>query len=311
MERKDDFINSWEYQSFLDMTSIYTKDDGYYKMFYSNDYPIPFVKEIEEENHDLEQDLQKNEPHNLKEKIKKTIYFYPIKVSQYELFANMCDVLVMDEDKMQGSDYTTITMTYLDYLLYKANKKDGNDGNHALLYILFKLLSLVLRIDISLIDMYIIDGTLYLQIDGVNYDAKDFDLMRKIICDQNCIEIPDVTIHPDIKRKIREAEVFRNKRRKNRQCSFEDMKSRVSGRTGFTCREINQMTIREFSKLLESLEIISAYDLETLLSPNMDKKDQIKIKHWLSEIPKVDKFKEYTIETSDVSTKLSGKNPNA
>ena len=68
MERKDDFINSWEYQSFLDMTSIYTKDDGYYKMFYSNDYPIPFVKEIEEENHDLEQDLQKNEPHNLKEK---------------------------------------------------------------------------------------------------------------------------------------------------------------------------------------------------------------------------------------------------
>ena len=91
----------------------------------------------------------------------------------------MCDVLVMDEDKMQGSDYTTITMTYLDYLLYKANKKDGNDGNHALLYILFKLLSLVLRIDISLIDMYIIDGTLYLQIDGVNYDAKDFDLMRK------------------------------------------------------------------------------------------------------------------------------------
>jgi hypothetical protein len=215
----------------------------------------------------------------------------------------------LDEEHRQGGDVKAIPLNYLNYLLYKLDKKSVS---------VFFELKTILQMCLGLeSDMVSEDGNILPTIDFIRtgenklsirilneiYDYKDFDIIRKIICEQNCIEMPDLNIPPSLKKKYREQDDYYRKINKNKICGFDELKSRITGRTGIMKQEINKMTIREFTQLVESLEIISSYDSEILLTPNMKKEDAQKIKHWLCPSKEEDRYAKYRTDIAAYSEK--------
>lgn len=233
------------------------KDGLYEPFFYTNDYPVPY----------------------------KNLKIYPITTDLYQVFHVYVECLILDEEHKQGGNKEAIKLSYLDYLYYKARNNDN-----APLYMLLRLLEMCLHLDkymitdecnkIPTVDYLTENDKLLIRIENDVYDSKDFDKIRKIICEQNCVEMPDLTIHPDIKKLYKEQDDFARKKTKSKVCSFDEMKSRITGRTGITKNIINSMSIREFTQLLESLERITSYDLTMVNLPDIDKKYRNKIPHW-------------------------------
>ena len=244
-------------------------------LFYTNDYPVPY----------------------------KDLEIYPIKVDLYQIFHILVDCLILDEEHKQGGDPKAIPLNYLGYLFYKCKKMDSS-----VLSELKIVLQLCLHINntfvssdgeiIPSIDFLYIDNKPSIRIINTIYNSKDFDEIRTIICEQNCVEMPDLTIPMSLKKKYKEQDEFIRKQNKNKVCSLDEMKSRITGRTGITKDKLNQMTIREFAQLIESLEIITSYDTEIPLTPNMKKEDQQKIRHWLSTAKDEDKYAKYRMDVT-------------
>lgn len=265
------------------LCNLYKQSGGaeaLHELFYANDFPIPY----------------------------KNLLIYPVNVCLYQIFHSFADCLILDEEQLEGGDVKAIKMSYLSFLYYRAKKDKGIAlGN------LIEVLKMVLKVEGFLDDNkeipcigYAFDDKDNLRIRVFNdtYDHKDFNKIRKIICEQNCIEMPDMEMHPSLKKKYKEAQDFARKLNKNKVCSFEDMKSRITARTGLVREQLNNLTIREFTKLLESLEIIVTYDIETLLSPNMKKEDIKKIPHWLSEVKNTDKYKDYRTDLDKLKSDI-------
>ena len=92
-------------------------------------------------------------------------------------------------------------------------------------------------------------------------------------------------------------EEFKRKHARHKMCSLEELKYRVMGKTGLSFNKINELSVRQFTKLVESLEAISSYELNMVLAPNMEKKDQQNIVHWLASVDK----KKNAIEDNSIS----------
>lgn len=67
-------------------------------------------------------------------------------------------------------------------------------------------------------------------------------------------------------------------------CSFEDQINVVVAQSSYRRDEIMTMTIRSFTRLLTRIDKIMSYEISTLLSPNMEKKDRDKIPHYMESI---------------------------
>lgn len=249
-------------------------------LFYTNDYPVPY----------------------------KDLEIYPIRVDLYQIFHILVDCLILDEEHRQGGDPKAIPLSYLGYLFYKC-KKSGT----SVLSELRTILQICLHIEdtvitnegekIPSIDFVYIENKPFIRILNLVYSASDFDEIREIICEQNCIETPDMTIPLSLKKKYREQDEHVRKLNKNKVCSFDEIKSRITGRTGITKETLNKITVREFSQLVESLELITAYDTEIPLTPNMKKEDAQKIKHWLSPSKEEDKYAKYRTDMTAYAEK--------
>jgi hypothetical protein len=269
-----------EYQTLCEIFKIIgSTENAYEPFFFTNDYPVPY----------------------------KNIMIYPIKVSLYQVFHICVETLILDEEHRQGGDKYAIPLTYLNYLLYKAEVKKVN-----VFFQLKTLLKMCLHLDeyfvsadgenIESINFFKNDkGKLLIRINNDIYDSKDFDIIRKIICEQNCVEMPDLNIPPDLKKKYREQDDYYRKLNENKMCNFDELKSRVTGRTGIIKQDINKMSIREFTQLVESLDMITSYDTQILLTPDMKKEDAKKIKHWLCSAKAKDRYAKYRTDITAYS----------
>ena len=275
-------IETPEYQQFLHISQYFYGTKDYYNLFYANNYPIAYKKILSEGD--------ENTPPEVK-----FFYIYPVPLSLYEAFGGILQaVFNLDEEKMQGKDPRTIKLSYLDFLVYKSSQdKDGD----VLLILLFEALSQCLHLTSDQIKLDIIDGQLKLFLDGVEISHQEFNEIRNIILDQNNIEKVDLSIHPSLRKVLRDAEEFKRKHARHKMCSLEELKYRVMGKAGLSFNEINNLSVRQFTKLVESLEAISSYELNMILAPNMEKKDQQNIVHWLASVDK----KKNAIEDNSIS----------
>lgn len=298
-----DIIETPEYKDFVQVAQYFYGTKEYYSFFYANNYPVAYMKQTGIKT--IEEDDGVGGTRQVRVPEFKTYYIYPIPISLYEVLGGLISmVLNLDEEKMQGSNPETIKMSYLDFLLYKTIK----DNNQTLFFLLWEVLSQCLHLAKDKIDMNIDDsGKLHFYLDDVEIEPEEFDEIRNIILEQNNIEKVDLSIHPSIRQKLKEVEEFKRSHNKNKMCSFEDLKYRIMAKTGISFEEINKMSIRQFTKLLESCEVLSNYELEMILSPNLEKKDQQNIKHWLSDISKSKKetIEENSIEFEEMKAKLS------
>jgi hypothetical protein len=250
-----DLENLNNYKKIVELYHLMNDDEALLKVFYANDYPVPF----------------------------KELILYPVEVDLYLYFHLLVECLVLPH-KVSG-DLKAISMSYFKYLCYLATEK--GETHH--LVQLGELLLIILKKPKE----YIKDGVekctieinlqkCILKIEDKSFNEKDFDKLRKIILEQNAIELPDETIHPDVLKAYKEMEEYKIKQSKVKMCSFEDQINVVVAKSSYRRDEVVKMTIRSFSRLLERVDKIMHYEIMTLLSLEMDKKDRQSIEHYMA-----------------------------
>jgi hypothetical protein len=209
----------------------------------------------------------------------KGLVFYPGLVKDYIPVFYFSDCLTMDKNSIP--DVKIISMTYLDYM-YSESTKDKP-------YLSFfdALLRIILRKPNMVSRYYRNNGRSYFEIDGQEYNSTDFDEIKKIITEYNCIDVPDEMIQKEIRDADKKAKEMRS-RNSGKMASLEDQIVCVLISSGLSLEEISNLSIRKFIKILERADAKLHYEiyLSASLSGMVEFKDKSFIKHWLSDINK-------------------------
>lgn len=221
----------------------------------------------------------------------KGLTLYPVQIKFHPFFSMFVSCLTMD--KNHTGDFNIVSMSYLKYLYYLAWEKKQSEY----LLLLKELLLLCTRLDAEFEDDngnkhetidFITDekGRPKIQILNNLYNEKDFQKIREIICVQNDVGLPNDKIHSDIQKAIDFAAELDKKTNGDKICSLESLINALSVACGIDEKILRDKSIRKIINMLERYEILSSYQLQTILSPNMDEKGRKKITHWLSETKK-------------------------
>ena len=251
---------SGNYEKIVKLYHTYKDDEQFFKIFYANDYPIPY----------------------------KSLLLKPVKVDMALFFELFSQCLLLPH--LTSGDIKAISMNYLKYLCYLGTDK----GKPEHLVCLIELLKIVLDIDDkyidsngvekSAIDIDVDKGLLIIK--GEIFDGKDFDKMRKIILEQNGVEMLDETINANLLKAYNENKEFEAKHNSLKMCSLEDQINIVVAMTGYRRDEVLDMTLRSFTRLFTRIDKIMTYEIMTLLSPYIDEKKNGKIGHYAESIDK-------------------------
>lgn len=249
------------------------KDKKLLSTFYDNDYPVPI----------------------------KGLYLYPLTVDTYIYFYSL--VGSIGDSKNMSGDIEAISTSYLGWLYKQALRGDYDRISRCLL--LLKLAFKLEGDDGENIDIITTNnGKNYnLKIKDTVFDEQEFDEIRKIICEQNGYEMVDESVHPDWYKAQKEMEEYRAKHSNFKMCSLGDRMNVIISR-GVPKSEVLKMTIRTFDRLIERTDLIMNYELMTLLSPNLEKKDREKIIHYLSDTTQIDKFADIKVDYDEMKNKI-------
>ena len=239
----------------------------------------------------------------------KDILFYPVTVKDALLFNVYSQCLVIDKDSIPNAEI--ISMTYLEYL-YKATI-DNMDETPYLLWF-DRLLALSTRDETfdkleESIKRYRYDekDKPFFVIGEQTFYSEDFEEIRKIICEQNLVDLPDLSLSKEVRDSLEKAMEYKNKLSGNKSASFEDYLISVSVITGWTLEYIYSMSIRKFLKAVKRLDNYIHYRiyLAAAMSGMVEFKDKSFIHHWLSNIDDDDKYKEVSMSMDDMQNKIS------
>lgn len=266
-----------DYEKLVELFNKYGNED-WYAAFYANDYPIPY----------------------------KGLVIYPVQVALYYVFHSFVECLLLPH--LTSGDINALSKPYFEYLIYLAETK----GQRLYLQELFELLSIVLHLPIlnedNISNICIVkDGENHLlKIGSEVYNSQDFDNIRKIICEQNAIEMPDEETHPDILKAIKEVEEYKRKQAKVKLCSFEDQINIVVAKSSYRRDECLKMTIRSFTRLLERVDKIMHYEIMSLLAPNLEKEVVKNIEHYMAaNKTRKEKYREAMVEQDKINNKIN------
>jgi len=224
--------------------------------------------------------------------------FYPVRLRDYLLFINAIDCLLIDKNSIP--DAKIISMSYMEYLLLSSNEDNSNIEK------LFALLSICLKIDFEEIKIGEDENKkLLLVLSGIKIDFDNFETIKKIILEQNSVEIPDYTIQKEIRDKIEEGRRMSAKGG-TKMASFEDQIVSLSMASGIPMEQIYDMTYRKFLKSVSRMDLLIHYKiyLQSSLSGMVTFKSTNFIKHWLTQT-KDDKDDNGLLELDAVKDKLN------
>lgn len=280
-------------------------------MEYTNyDEILNYYMDLYKDNPDIEDFLMQNDlpvPY-------KDLKIFPVKISMNIFFQSFASCLVLQQHRI--ADAEVLRLKYLDFLFY-VNKVKGIDNTLYSLY-LKELLYICLRLprtiknenneDIPTIDFVYSNNNHLIRIYNKTYNAEDFENIRRIICKQNLIELPDVKSSPDIEKKYEEYIAYLKKIGKIKTGNFEDLSLCLMSELGYTKEEVKNLTIRTFYSLLERVGFIMDSKILRLLSPNLEKKDIDKIPNWTDKIVRKTHLEEMSSSVQDMEKKISGTN---
>jgi hypothetical protein len=265
------------YEKCVELFKWFGEKEELYDVFYANDYPIPY----------------------------KGLLIYPVQVDLYIFFHQLVDCLLLPH--LTSGDAKAISMPYFEYLVYLLKEK----RQPQYLWELIQLLLICLRMKATdengrqMIEI-VPDGKHYLlRIGNETYDSADFDKIRKIICEQNAVEMPDEKTHPDIVKAMKEVEEYKRKQAKVKICSFEDQINIVVAKSSYKRAECLTMTIRSFTRLLERVDKIMHYEIYTLLSPNLTDEGKKSIEHYMAaEKTREERYQENLLDQDEQNQKI-------
>jgi hypothetical protein len=221
----------------------------------------------------------------------KGLSFRPIKVSEYFDFHLLAQCLTLE----RTSEMAGITMSYLEYLVYK------NDEKNNLIYLLDALLRLTLGKQDDA-DFLIQFGTSskgkpLFEIGGTIYDSNDFDAIREIIAEQNCLELPDEMIQKNVRDTIADARRYKARMSGTTVASIEDQMIALSLFSGIQLRDIYEFPIRKFIKAIRRANhmILQNIYMQASVSGMVEFKDKKVLTGWLADLEDSDKDSDVTM----------------
>lgn len=239
----------------------------------------------------------------------KKLLLYPILVKDYVSLSYYS--LCLKTDKNSIPDAKFITMSELEYLYYVSQTE--NTVPYVLL--IDRLLSLVLRDEDSFSDVsksilrykYTKNNKPVFLIGEEEYTAKDFMEIKKIIAEQNDIELPDTNISKEVRNYLEKARDYRRKIHGEKPASLEDYIVSMSVATGWSMEYIYSMPIRKFQKAMSRLDNYIHYKiyLAASMSGMVEFKDKSFIKHWLTNLDAKDKYADVSVNLDALQSKIS------
>jgi hypothetical protein len=272
-----------DYKKLYDLYKKFGSGEDLNVVFYSTNQPVPY----------------------------KDLFIYPVKTIYYMFFHSLAECFFVN--KYDSGLAECMGMNPLQFLFYQDLSKKIDNANNYLPRLEFLLLMCLQKPEFDNSGektiKFIEKGKKQLiSIDGKLYDWKDFEKMRDIICEQNCIELPDWKIHPDIRKKLKEKDELMARINKRKIASFEELIDCLMLASGYTEEYILNLSIRRFTNLLRRYDIMKNYELMTILSPNMEKKDRDNILSWNSAIPKQDQYFSKVTNLAEIEKKVNGIN---
>ena len=240
----------------------------------------------------------------------KKLKLYPVTVRDYLSFSMFAQCLTFDKNSIP--DINIISMTNLEYIFYTA-QKDIEEKPY--IFFLDRLLSICLKEDASFEKMeesikrydYNEKGKPIFRIEEEIYDSNDFEEIKKIIAEQNKLELIDENISKEVRDSLEKAREFKRKTSGTKSLSLEDYVVSVSLVTGWTLDYIYSMPARKFFKTVKRADALIHYKiyLAASMSGMVEFKDKSFIKHWLLETGDENKYSDVTVGLDEIQDKIS------
>jgi len=240
----------------------------------------------------------------------KKLKIYPVTVKDYILFSGYSACLSLDKNSVP--DVKIISMSYLDYMFHLAIAEP--DGEPHILW-LDRILAMCLKDDNSFEDMeksisrYTKDanGKACIIIGNETYTGYDFNEIRKIICEQNLVSLPDENISKEVRDSLEEAKRYKMRHSGTRPASIEDYIISLSTTTGWQIEYVYSMSIRKFVKSIRRLDNLIHYKiyLSASMSGMVEFKDKSFIKHWLTNIEEDDEYSDVSVDLDKIQGTVS------
>ena len=238
----------------------------------------------------------------------KNIKIYPATVRDYGLFKHYEECFSLEKNSIP--DPKIILMTELEYLYYLFQI----DKEKPYLIWFDRILSICLKDNNEFEDMqksleryrYDEKGKPCFLIDGEKYTATDFAEIKKIICAQNLVELPDENISKDVRDSLERAKQYKNKGEDKNPATLEDYIISLATLTGWNFDYIYGMTMRKFIKCLKRMDMYIHYKifLSASMSGMVEFKDRSFIKHWLNGLDD-EKYKDVSVDLNVIQDKIS------
>jgi hypothetical protein len=233
----------------------------------------------------------------------KNIKLYPVKVKDYDMFYRCISSLTIE--KQSVSDVNIIKMSYLEYLYH--SHVDKNEIDYLILF--DYLLHLCMRLDENIEIKYQVNNgnKPVFKINEEVFDSADFDEIRSIICDQNCVELADETIQKEIREKMQEAREMKARNSGNKPASFEDTILCLIASTSMNLEQVYDLSLRKFIKLLQRVDAKLHYQIymTAAMSGMVEFKDKSILRHWMSDLEKENKNSDVLLNFDSVKNKVS------
>ena len=235
----------------------------------------------------------------------KELLIYPATMDRYLDFHFYITCLLLDKNSIPNPE--VITMTYLQFMYYMASTTEL-----PYLYMFKELLKMVLHIDNDSDLWFGTDpnGKAIFKIKGIIYDSDDLNKITDIIFLQNSIEHIDDTIQKEVRDAMEKARVYKMKQNEYKMCSLEDQMVCVLISTSLKFEDINKLTIRKFSKIFERVDYKLHYEiyLSAEMSGMVKFKDENKLKHWMADLTKSDKYEDVKVDADEMHHKIDDVN---
>lgn len=238
----------------------------------------------------------------------KNIKIYPVTVRNYGDFMGYSECLTMEKNSIP--DPKIISMTELEYMCHLLQT-----GEKPYLFWFDKILSLCLKDEKGFEDIkesmgryrYDEKGKPFFIIGKDNYTGKDFEEIKRIICIQNIVELPDENISKEVRNSLEKAKEYKRKIAGEVPATLEDYIISLATLTGWDFDYIYNMSIRKFTKCLRRLDMYIHYKifLSSAMSGMVEYKDKSFIKHWLSGLNDDNKYKDVSMDLDTVQDKIS------
>lgn len=234
----------------------------------------------------------------------KRLLLYPPKLRDYVEFYSTVDCLQLEIDGFEGSvedKIKVIQMKYIDFLFFVSDDKNQTVAK------LFYLLKLMLHADDNTKIYPYLDSNnhVYLDINGEIYDWQDFDEIKKIICEQNMIDLPDLTVQKEIRDNIRKGQEIKA-RQGTRMADLEGQILAIVAATGMSVDNVYSLSLRKFRLLVERLATLIEYKIlaTAKYSGFVEFKDKSIPTHWLADLKNIKDVPDGMMPIEEINKKV-------